>query len=142
MRKYLLAAVAAAAVASPASARDGSPYVGLEGGIVFPETKDINGNATFTDPALTQIGGAPIGRVHFKKGYDVDVIGGYDLGLFRIEGELGYKHSSVKTFSLTNSFIQGLNVGAKQLHHRRPDWLDPARQRLGRDGQRHDRRRR
>ena len=32
MRKFLLAAVAVAAISSPAVARDGSMYVGLEGG--------------------------------------------------------------------------------------------------------------
>src|SRR6185312_5017528 len=109
MRKILfLATVAAAAVASPAYARDGSPYVGLEGGIIFPETKDVNGSATFTSTA--PIGAAPLGEMRFKKGYDVDVIGGYDLGLFRIEGELGYKHSSVKRFSLLDTFVNGVNT--------------------------------
>ena len=35
MRKYLLAAAAAAAIASPADARDNSGYFGVEGGIMF-----------------------------------------------------------------------------------------------------------
>ena len=34
MRKYLLAAVAVAAISSPALARDNSPYVGVEVGLV------------------------------------------------------------------------------------------------------------
>ena len=112
MRKILfLATVAAAAVASPAYARDGSPYVGLEGGIIFPETKDVNGSVDFTNPTLIDFGAASIGSERFKKGYDVDVIGGYDLGLFRIEGELGYKHSSVKHYNLTGVFLNNINSG-------------------------------
>ena len=35
MRNYLLAAVAAVAISSPALARDGSPYVGIEGGLLI-----------------------------------------------------------------------------------------------------------
>jgi opacity protein-like surface antigen len=112
MRNYLLAAVAVAALATPAYARDGSPYVGIEGGILFPETKDINGNITYTNPAVPQLGGAPIGRERFKKGYDLDVIGGFDLGMFRVEGELGYKHSKVKNFNLTTVYLQGINTPA------------------------------
>src|SRR5690242_6859671 len=107
MRKYLLAAVAAAAVSSPAFARDGSPYVGLEGGIVFPETKDVNGSVDFTNPAVRDIGAVPIGRVRFHQGYDVDAIGGYDFGMFRVEGELGYKHAKVKNYSLTGVYLNG-----------------------------------
>ena len=38
MRKYLLAATAALVFATPAAARDGSPYVGIEGGILFPKS--------------------------------------------------------------------------------------------------------
>mgnify|MGYP003578762880 CR=1 FL=1 len=37
MRKYLLAAAAAAAIATPAVARDNSVYVGIEAGILQPE---------------------------------------------------------------------------------------------------------
>ena len=28
-------------------------------------------------------------------GFDVDVIGGYDFGMFRVEGELGYKRACI-----------------------------------------------
>ena len=36
MRKYLLAAAAVVAIATPAAARDGAGYVGIEGGVLFP----------------------------------------------------------------------------------------------------------
>ena len=52
MYKYLLAAVAAAAIASPAVARDGSGYVGLEGGVLFPQKQDIDGAVDFTTTPL------------------------------------------------------------------------------------------
>ena len=42
MRKYLLAAVAVAAIASPAVARDGAGYIGVEGGIMFPKDNDAD----------------------------------------------------------------------------------------------------
>ena len=42
MRKYLLAAAAAVAVATPAAARDGSGYFGIEGGILFPKDQDAD----------------------------------------------------------------------------------------------------
>ena len=53
MRNYLLAAVAVAAVASsPAVARDGSVYVGVEGGVLFPKDNDAD---VFVDYTTTQI---------------------------------------------------------------------------------------
>ena len=42
MKKYLLAAVAVTALASPAYARDGQPYFGIEGGILFPKDQDAD----------------------------------------------------------------------------------------------------
>ena len=44
MRKLLLAAVAATAIASPAMARDGSPYVGIEGGALFAKDFSFTGS--------------------------------------------------------------------------------------------------
>ncbi len=42
MRNYLLAAVAAAALASPAMARDKSTYVGVEGGLMLVEDTNLD----------------------------------------------------------------------------------------------------
>ena len=55
MYKYLLAAVAAAAIASPAAARDGSGYVGLEGGVLFPQKQNIDGAVDFTTNTVTRV---------------------------------------------------------------------------------------
>ena len=75
MRKYLLAAVAAAAIATPAVARDGAGYVGLEGGIMFPEDWDLEGEFIFTDPELTDFPAADIADLEFKRGVALDLIG-------------------------------------------------------------------
>ena len=38
-------------------------------------------------------------------GYDVDLIGGYDLGMFRVEGELAYKQAGIKDRSVSSALI-------------------------------------
>src|SRR4051812_44994437 len=117
MRSYLLAAVATAALfASPASARDGSGYVDLEGGVIFPQSRNGNFTAVFTQSSQSPAAGttaaapgtgrvgtlpatlttlpAPIvgsARTSYKAGMDVDGILGWDFGMFRLEGEVGYK---------------------------------------------------
>ncbi|HVJ70809.1 MAG TPA: hypothetical protein VM531_04740, partial [Sphingomicrobium sp.] len=48
MKYYLLAAVAAIAVAGPVQARDGQGYIGIEGGVLFPKGQDVNGVVDFT----------------------------------------------------------------------------------------------
>ncbi|HEU4704357.1 MAG TPA: outer membrane beta-barrel protein, partial [Sphingomicrobium sp.] len=120
MRKYLLAAVAAAAIATPAVARDGAGYVGVEGGVLFP--KDNDGDA-FVDYTTTQTPATPLAPagpsdttfddafgIDYKMGYDLDLIGGYDFGMFRLEAELGYKRASVDEFEIDNSDIAALNA--------------------------------
>ena len=117
MRKYLLAAVAAAAVATPAVAKDNSGYVGLEGGIMFPRNQDVFGAIDFTTPpvGVTDFASSDIGRVRWKNGYDVDLIGGYDFGMFRLEGELGYKRAKAKDVRLDDDFVVAFNSGAGTL---------------------------
>ena len=134
MRKYLLAAVAAAAITSPALARDGSGYVGVEGGILFPKSQDGDFDAIFTQSAQAPAAGttAPLpgtglvgalppalavpaaisgsSRVKWKRGYDVDLIGGYDFGMFRLEAELGYKRTKLKRFSQDTAFGTAVNT--------------------------------
>jgi opacity protein-like surface antigen len=110
-------------------ARDGAGYVGIEGGLLFPKRQSGTFTSVFTQGAQTPAAGtaaaAPgtglVGtlpatfttvpaavsggsRVKFKRGYDVDVIGGYDFGMFRLEGELAYKRSKLKSFSQDTAF--------------------------------------
>ena len=116
MRRYLLAAVAVAAIASPAMARDGAGYVGIEGGILFPRHSNVNTTANRSTTAVTTsvttpytlgVAGTPGAPVvtsatttgtttygsgftaDYKRGVDIDAIAGYDFGMFRLEGELG-----------------------------------------------------
>ena len=128
MRKYLLAAVGGAAVASPAVARDGSGYVGHRGRYPVPEG---SGCRSYVDyPRVTQtpasrfavgttgflVGTAPAAqgalaaarRLNSKKGYDIDAIAGYDFGMFRLEGELGYKRAKIEISKSTARFINRL----------------------------------
>jgi OOP family OmpA-OmpF porin len=85
MRKYLLAAAAVIALTPPAAARDGSGYVGVEGGALFPRNTVVrSGDPALTDERLI---------IDQKTGFDVDAIAGYDFGAFRVEAELGWKRA-------------------------------------------------
>jgi opacity protein-like surface antigen len=105
MRNILLAAVAAAALATPALARDGAPYIGIEGGIVQPQDFDLK--VRTNNPLIRPGNGFTI---DMKKGLDADVLAGYDFGLFRLEGELGYKKLVGDTIRLDNDLADDLGV--------------------------------
>jgi opacity protein-like surface antigen len=92
MRNILLAAVAVASIATPALARDGSPYVGVEGGLMIVEDFDVD--SVIRNGATTTVAKDAY-SVDFKRGHDLDAIAGYDFGMFRLEGELGYKRARV-----------------------------------------------
>src|ERR1044071_6374611 len=96
MRYLLLAAAATIAVATRAAARDGSGYVGVDAGVMFPRNHTVFGAIDFTDTARTDFPSDDFAEIRYKTGYDVDVNGGYDFGMFRLEGELAYKHASNK----------------------------------------------
>lgn len=55
-----------------AMAREGSFYIGIDGGLMQPETSDID---------LDSFDNA--GDIDWDVGYDFDVVAGYDLGAFR-----------------------------------------------------------
>jgi opacity protein-like surface antigen len=98
MRKvFLVSAAALAVAATPAAARDGSGYIGLEGGVLFPRDSSIKIDTDPTDD--TDLFDTGIDVDH-KMGYDIDLIGGYDFGMFRLEGELGYKRSKLDNLEL------------------------------------------
>src|SRR4051794_41967500 len=102
MRKHLLAATAAAVLATPAVAGAPGPYVGIEGGVTFPHSSDLDivlNNTTASPPTTATYSNGY--NVDFKTGYDVDAIGGYKFGLFRLELEGGYKHAKVKGFAVS-----------------------------------------
>jgi opacity protein-like surface antigen len=105
MRKYYLAAVAAAAIATPALAQSTGPYVGVEGGVLFPKDTHVGATVDYTDPAIPNATFKNVGKVNHKTGFDVDAIGGYDFGMFRVEGELGYKRAKSDNFRLNPAFV-------------------------------------
>lgn len=91
MSSKLLLLSAAALILSPslASARDGVPYIGIEGGVTRAE--DIKFDYRLNNLSVNN------GIVlEHNTGFDADVILGYDFGLFRAEGELGWKRLAAR----------------------------------------------
>ncbi len=112
MRKLFLAAAATLAIAAPAQARDNSAYIGIEGGALFPNDTNIDGSVDFTDPTVADISKRRVADVNYKTGYDVDALFGYDFGMFRLEGELGYKRAKNDKLEIDPAFITALNAGS------------------------------
>src|SRR5690349_10942849 len=120
MKYCLLAAVAVTAIAAPAQARDGQAYFGVEGGIMMPHDQDVDADVVFTTTQTPTTPAAPAGpldvlvdnglNADWKMGWDVDAIVGYDFGMFRLEGELGYKKAKRDGFEVDDDFIAGLNA--------------------------------
>ncbi len=106
MRIYLLAAAAAAALASPAFAGAPGPYVGIEGGFTFPHSTDLDvilNNTTQYDRAY---------HVDYKTGYDFDAVAGYKLGLFKLELEGGYKRAKTKSLGVSSALVSDVGTAA------------------------------
>ncbi len=98
MRKYLLAAVAVSAFASPAMARDNSPYIGIEAGAVMSDEGffDVDFDGTEFDRGV---------NVDYNIGIDADLIGGYDFGMFRAEMELGHKRLRINELRVSGQLL-------------------------------------
>ena len=105
MRNIFLAAVSAAVIATPALAQTSGPYVGVEGGVMFPKDTNVDATVDYTDPALPTTTYDNVFGVDYKTGFDVDAIAGYDLGMFRVEGELGYKRAKTDSLHLNPTFV-------------------------------------
>jgi opacity protein-like surface antigen len=112
MRIYLLAATAAA-IAAPAFAAATGPYVGIEGGVVFPRSSDLDvilNNTTATPPTTATFNNGL--NVDYKTGWGVDAIAGYKLGLFRLEAEGGYQRASIKNVKGSDALLTAATAGA------------------------------
>jgi opacity protein-like surface antigen len=94
----IVAALASTAIATPAMARDNSVYVGLDGGVLIPRTTKFE----FHNSAITIHDGV---QVAHKTGYDIDGVGGYDFGMFRIEGEVSFKRAPLKRADLAGAAL-------------------------------------
>src|SRR6185436_7526869 len=89
MRKLaIVMALASTGLTTPALALDHSGYVGLEAGGMIVEDTVLD----YDSPNISIPDGISINH---KRGWDVDVIGGYDFGSIRAELELGYKRASI-----------------------------------------------
>jgi opacity protein-like surface antigen len=90
MRKLAItAALASTVLATPAVARDGSGYVGVNIGPMLVQDTEFD----YIEGPLESVGDAFI--VDHVTGVDGDLVGGYDLGMFRIEGELSHKRADI-----------------------------------------------
>src|SRR6476469_2333906 len=128
LRQLLLATTASFAVAAtPAIARDNSGYIGIDLGVLIPQHQSGVFRSTFTQSAQSPAAGttapapgtglvgalpallaAPPAAV--SGGARIKWKEGYDFGMFRLEGELGYKRSKLKHFTQDTAF--GAAVGA------------------------------
>ena len=111
MRKLVIgAALLSTAIATPAFARDGSPYVGVDAGIMKPNTFDLRfvNSSTAVSDAL---------RLRHKVGYDIDGVFGYDLGMVRVEGELGYKRARLKDATAEQAALAAVLLPNQPLHY-------------------------
>jgi len=126
MKRYLLAAVATAAIATPAVARDGQGYVGVEAGVAW--VKSQSGDVDITYTPLDVPGGTPllpagqsfnnIFDLDSHMGYNIGMYGGYDFGVFRLEGEVDWMHANLDDLSVDSDFIDAINAIAS------PDLVD------------------
>lgn len=122
MRHYFLLAAVLSAAASPAIAQDGVAYVGVEGGVSFPRSTDYDVSATRVQTVPT--GNGLLGQTvtttntlyrngfnaDYKTGLDVDAIAGYDFGVVRLEGELGYKRTRVRNLAASSFLLTDANT--------------------------------
>jgi opacity protein-like surface antigen len=103
--KYILAAATAATLTTPAYARDNSSYAGVEGGVLFPKNTIVDVDIAIEGDSVGQTFG-----IDNKTGWDLDLVGGHDFGLFRVEAELGWKRT--KHDDYTVSFDE--DIGAEE----------------------------
>ena len=119
VRKYLLAAASAAAIATiatPAAARDRSGYVAVDAGLMWSKSSL---SSDFTDSYYCDgYFGSYFSDCHIgignknKMGYDIDFRGGYDFGMFRLEGEVAYKSAKRKSESFISDVLD-IDTGGK-----------------------------
>ena len=105
MRNYLLAAVAAAALTTPAMARDKSVYVGVDAGVMLVEDTNLDYNRDFDDPNIADLDVRDALVIDHNLGFDADIVAGYDFGLVRGELELAYKRASVDEVQIENALV-------------------------------------
>lgn len=103
--QILLAGAAAIVIAAPAHARDGQPYFGINGGVVFEDQVDIE-----AEPYQGTLNEA---KVNTGMGWEGDAVLGYDFGRFRLEAEAGYRNQDHDTLIVNGPNTAGLPPGLR-----------------------------
>ena len=103
-------------VSFPCSAWAGSPYVGVEGGLAFARSSDVDEFVDYTiPPASAPEGGEEfddVFAIDYDNGYDLGLTGGYDFGWLRLELELAHKQVSLGDVSpddITDEYLSSVN---------------------------------
>ncbi len=81
-------AIATMMIAAPAAARDRSPYVGIDGGLLVAHDVSLDfvrDGEVIADEYI---------QIDHRLGYDLDLVAGYDFGLIRAEAELSRKRAA------------------------------------------------
>src|SRR6266702_7097745 len=90
------------AISMATPARPGGYFSGFIGASVASDsnvtTDDFLTSATFND------------RVEFDPGINIGMTGGYDFGMIRLEGELSYKNSNIKSITDKSDGFRFRNV--------------------------------
>ena len=94
--------MASTALASPALARDGAWYVGVEAGPMIVEDTDFD---------IGQTG--DVTSVDYDYGFDAGGVVGYDFGPVRIEAEARYAEANVDQVTVGNTGFLASNVRAR-----------------------------
>ncbi|MFM7348374.1 MAG: OmpA family protein [Erythrobacter sp.] len=101
----LLAGAAAIAVATPAAARDGRAYIGIDGGVVLQDQVILE--------AQPYRGSLNEARANTGTGWEGDVVVGYDFGRFRLEAEGAYKNQNYDTLYFNGPNTVGAIPGVR-----------------------------
>ena len=98
MRKLVIGmALASAAIATPAMARDDSWYIeGDFGGLIVED--------------MHKLANSTSGLLDHKMGYDIGGIVGYDFGMFRLEAEASYRRAANEKFTTTATSYSGAAI--------------------------------
>src|SRR5262245_12225135 len=108
MRKLaIMAALASTALATPAVARDNSWYVGVDAGAMIVEDTKMDFSIDDSE-FIADIDDAVI--VDYGTGLDIGLLGGYDFGGFRLEGELAWKRANIHEATLDPGLIGGTSA--------------------------------
>jgi OOP family OmpA-OmpF porin len=106
----LVIALSSVAMASPALARDGTAYIQFDIGAIKPERLSLE----YTNSTVTV---AKAEELRHKVGLDADIVGGYDLGRFRLEVEAAYKRARINDGGVLPDalFAQGSNFAPAEV---------------------------